>query len=86
MARREDVPIARVPFGRNPWQALMIYGWPASEMGMPSVEVRGDYESMNLMKPEIAEQLAEGLKLAARVARGEVLPTALDQFLAKRQS
>lgn len=86
MARREDVPVARVSFGRQPWQSLSIYGLPASEMGIPTVEVRGEYESLNLMKPETAERIAAGLMLAARVARGEVLPTPLDAFLEKRKA
>jgi len=86
MARREDVPAARVLFGKGPGQALSIHGFPASEMGIPTVECSGDLDGLRFMTPETAEQLADGLRLAARIARGEVLPTPLDQFLEKNKT
>lgn len=86
MARPEDVPVARVSLGQQTWQSISIYGWPASELGIPGVEVRGALEDITMIEPETADRLAAGLMLAARVARGEVLPTALDQFLEKRKA
>ncbi len=84
MARREDVPVAQVSFGRSSRDKLSLYGWPSAEMGVPTVELSMAIEGCGrFMSPETAEQLADALKLAARAARGEVSPTALDGFLAR---
>lgn len=78
------VPVAQVLFGKGLGQAISIYGLVAAELGIPTVGVTGALEDMQAMKPETAEQIAQGLLLAVRQARGEALPTPLDAFLAKR--
>ena len=83
---RNRVPAARVVFGRGLGQSIGIYGTTAAEIGIATVEVAGDLEGMGAMLPETAEKIAAGLMLAARVARGEVLPTPLDDFLSKRKA
>lgn len=85
MARsRQDVPVARVQISKRSDMAVSIHGFTAAEMGVPLVEMQGALEYLEHLTIEQAEKLAEGLLLAARVARGEALPTALDAFMAKR--
>jgi hypothetical protein len=84
VARREDVPVVRISLGKQPWQAVSVYAFTAAEMGVPLVEIKGAVDYLEHLKPEQAEKFAEGLLLAARVARGEELPTPLDAFLASR--
>ena len=86
MARREDVPVARVSLGKQPWQAVALHGFTAAEMIVPLVEITGALEDLQRLTIEQAEELANGLLLAARVARGEVIPKPLDAFLAKRKA
>lgn len=81
MARHEDVLVARVVLGPGAGMAVSVHGFTAAELGVPLVEISGAMESLHYLTIEQAEQLAEGLHLACRVARGERLPTALDQFL-----
>jgi len=77
------VPQARVSFRRDGLgQSVVIYG--TTDLGIPAVEVAGDLEGMSCMTPDQADRIADGLKLAARAARGEVLPTPLDEFLKRR--
>lgn len=84
MARREDVPLARVVLGPAAGMAVSIYGFTAAEMRVPLVEMTGALEDLNHLTVEQAEQLAAGLQLACRVARGEVVvPSHLDQFLVR---
>jgi hypothetical protein len=86
MARREDVPVMRLSLGRSSHQAVSVYAFTAAELGVPLVEIKGAVEYLEHLTTEQAEAFAAGLMLAARVARGEVLPTALDQFLEKRKA
>jgi len=83
---RNRVPVARVVLGQSLGMAVAIYAETAADIGVPLVEVVGALEHLQHLTPEQAEQFAEGLKLAARVARGEVLPTPLDEFLSKRRA
>lgn len=78
MGRRLDVPAAVIRTGRH--SNVSIYGDQAT-YGSQTVELIGDLEQLRCLRPEDAEKLADGLKLAARMARGEAIPTALDQFL-----
>lgn len=79
------VPAATVLLGKGPGQCVSIYGLPKAELGVPTVAVSGALEDMQFMMPETAEKIAEGLMLAVRQARGEVLPTPLDDLLARGQ-
>jgi len=81
MGRGLDVPIAVIRTGRD--HSVSVYG-DATSYGIPTVELTGDLERLRCMRPEDADQLADGLRLAARAARGEVLPTPLDEFLKRR--
>lgn len=86
MARR-DIPVRHIATGPGGLsRSVGIYGHTADKLGIPVVEIGGDLEGLQLIRPETAEQLAQALLLAARAARGEVLPTVLDEFLAKRQA
>lgn len=84
VARRTDVPVARVVLREGDGEWVSIYGFTAAELRVPLVEMTGALEDLRHLTIEQAEQLAAGLMLAARVARGELLPTALDHFLARR--
>jgi hypothetical protein len=86
MARREDVPVAQIVLGKFPGQVVAIHGFTAAEMIVPLVELTGALEDLQRLTIEQAETLANGLLLAARIARGEVLSTPLDEFLAKRKA
>jgi hypothetical protein len=81
MGRRLDVPVAVIRTGRD--HSVLVYG-DAASYGIPTVELTGDLERLRHMRPEDADQFADGLKLAARAARGEALPTPLDDFLKRR--
>lgn len=84
MARREDVPVARLVLGKT--AAISIHGFTAAEMRVPLVEIAGAVEYLHHLTVEQAEQFAAGLMLAARVARGEVVAEKpLDAFLEKRR-
>lgn len=85
MARREDVPVARLQMGKSPHLAVSVYAFTAAELGVPLVEI-GGCEHLRHLTIEQAEKLAEGLLLASRIARGEVLPTQLDRFLEGRNA
>lgn len=86
MARRQDVPVCSVTLGPGAGQRVNVYGFTAAEMRVPLVELAGALEHLQHLTVEQAEQFADGLKLAARVARGEVLPTPLDELLARRRA
>lgn len=83
---RNRVPAARVMFGKSTERSVGIYGSTAAELGIPAVEIAGDLDAMQTISPEKAEELADALRLAARVARGEIVATPLDDFLAKRRA
>lgn len=78
---RGRVPIARVQLGEPSHMAVSIYADTKESLGVPLVELAGAIEYLQHMTPEQAKQLADGLVLAVRAARGEVLPTPLDEFL-----
>jgi hypothetical protein len=80
MTRRTDVPAAIIDLGNH--TKLWIYGDQAT-YGIPTVELTG-IDALNCMRPEDAERIADALKLAARLARGEQVPTQLDEFLSRR--
>jgi hypothetical protein len=80
MGRGLDVPAAVMSTGRN--HNVQIYG-DATAYGIPTVELTGDLEQLRCMLPEDADKLADGLRLAARMARGERIVTALDEFLGR---
>lgn len=86
--RREDVPVASIVLreAMGLKLAVRIHGFTAAEMGVPLVEIAGPLEDMQRLTIEQAEKIAAGLLLAARVARGEKLPTALDAFLQRREA
>lgn len=79
--RRQDAPAAIVDFGGD--SKLWIFGDVAT-YGVPTVELQGVMlDQVRCMRPEDADRFADGLKLAARLARGETVPTPLDEFLSK---
>ncbi len=84
---RKDLPAARIRLGNGAGQAVGVYGHTAAELGVPTVELAGDLEGLQYLKPETAERLAEALQLGARLARGETMPTttALDVLLESRK-
>lgn len=87
MARREDVPIFRLKIGRGEALSVDVHGFTAAEMGVPLVEIAGGREYLQHLTVDQADQFADGLKLAARVARGEVVaPRPLDDFLERRKA
>jgi hypothetical protein len=53
--------------------------------GIATVELTGSIEDLTHMLPDSADRLADALRLAARMARGEQIPTALDGLLARRK-
>ena len=69
---RKDLPAALIRIGPGAGQSVGVYGH--TELGVPTVELAGDLEGLQYLKPETAERLAEVLQLAARLARGEALP------------
>lgn len=85
MKPRRDVPAAIVDMGGD--KKFHVWG-DYSTYGIPTVEVLGTGFDVPLscMRPEDADRFADALKLAARLARGEVIPTELDKFMSKRGS
>lgn len=84
MAFRKDVPVLRLELGsHNICHALNFYGFTAEEIGMPLVEITGPGVQFNLTI-EQAQKFAEGMAAAIRRARGEVMPTVLDEFMKRR--
>jgi len=76
---RDLVPQARISFrGDDASRSVGIYG--TTDLGIPAVEIAGDLEGMSRMTPDQADKIAEGLRLAARAARGEVSPKPPDEF------
>lgn len=85
MARREDVPLARIVLGPQPGQAVSVHAFTAAEMRVPLVELAGALEDLQHLTTAQAEQLGGALLLAARIARGETPPpTLFKQFMEKR--
>lgn len=84
MGRRTDLPAAIVDFGGG--TKVWVFGDRAS-YGISTVEmqVQGFLGPLNCMRPEDADRLGDALKLAARMARGDEVPTALDQFMQQRR-
>jgi hypothetical protein len=81
----KPLPVARVQTGKSLLRSVAVYGHAkGGELGIATIELSGDLEGLQCMLPETAEQLADALRLAARQARGEQIPTALDDFLARR--
>jgi hypothetical protein len=80
---RKELPAACVRLGPGAGQSVGVYGHTTAVLGVPTVELAGDLEGLQYLKPETAERLAEALKLAAQLARGEAVPTALDRLLDK---
>ena len=85
MARRTDVPAARVVLGQSPGCAVSIFGFANTEYRVPLVELSGTIENMQHLTIQQAEDIAAGLLKAVRLARGETIPTALDAFLQTRK-
>lgn len=72
MKQGENVPAtAQVIFGRGPNQVAHISGFTAAEFGIPTVTVGGCLDGLEHMTPARADEFADGLKAAARLARGE---------------
>lgn len=72
MFMRKDEPfkVASVAFGTHPGQAVGVYAFPASEMGIPTVGLGNHLdELLSHMTPEMAEELAAALVKAASAAR-----------------
>lgn len=65
-----DSPAARVLLGRDAGNGVSFYAWTSEEMGVPTVEIRGNLEGLAHMKPETAEAIANALLAAAVKARG----------------
>jgi hypothetical protein len=87
MARREYVPVFRLKIGRGEGLFVDVHGFTAAEMSVPLVEIAGARDYLQHLTVDQAEQLADGLKLAARVARGEaVAPSPLNEFLERRKA
>jgi hypothetical protein len=87
MARREDVPVLRLKLGNGAGQVVDVHGFPACVYGIPLVQISGGLEYLEHLTIEQAEQLANGLMIAARMARGiQPPPSALEEFLSKRAS
>lgn len=81
MGRRHDVPAGVLKTGRD--ASVLIYG-DAATYGIPTVELAGDLDQLRCLLPEDADRLAAALTRAAKMARGEHVPIALDEFLARR--
>ena len=82
---RKDLPAALIRIGPGAGQSVGVYGHTAAAFGVPTIELAGDIEGLRYLQPETAERLAEALKLAARLGRGEAVPTALDRLLDKQK-
>lgn len=85
MPLRTDMPTARVSLGPHQDQAITFYGHAkGGSLGIATVELAGcSLESAHFMTPETADKFADALKLAVRAARGDAIPTALDELIAK---
>ena len=82
MSHRSILPAAIVDFGGC--HKISVYGH-TDVLGIPTVEINGGGMDCYL-RPVDADRLAAALTLAARIARGEKVPTALDELLAKGKS
>jgi hypothetical protein len=84
MARREDVPVARIELGRS-CQAIAVHAFTAAELGVPLVEITGAREALQHLTIEQAVAFGNALLLAARIAAGETPPpTLFERFIGKR--
>ncbi|UGY23222.1 hypothetical protein HU675_0035485 [Bradyrhizobium septentrionale] len=72
-----------MPASAAPGQGVSVHGETAIEIGTPLVELRGALEYLQHLTPDQADEFAAGLQLAARKARGEPVPSPLDQLLAR---
>lgn len=87
MTLNDHIAVASLVLGKGPGMVVYIHGHPAAVLGVPLVEIAGPgREHLQHLTIKQAEELAAGLLLAARVARGEVLPTMLDRLLGKRKA
>lgn len=67
----ENTVTAQIILGRGANQVVQIAGLTEADIGTPTVAVCGYLDGLEHMTPERAEEFAEGLKAAARLARGE---------------
>jgi hypothetical protein len=51
---------------------ISVYAAAREEYGMPAVWLRGDFDGPGALRPSTAEKLAEAIKRAAGIARGEI--------------
>lgn len=70
--------------GRASYDRVDVFGETDAELGVPLVELAGRVEQLRHLTIGQALQLSAALELAARHARGEHVPTALEEFIAKR--
>ena len=86
MTQKTWIPVANIVLHERLGHSITIIGDPTYELGQPLVEIKGgslDYD-LRKLTPDKAEEIAAALILAARIARGEPVPTALDKFLNSR--
>lgn len=74
MFMRKDEPfkVARVAFGHGGGQAIGVYAYTADEIGTATVGLGNFLDLLEHMTPKTADELAEALKKAAAVARGDI--------------
>jgi hypothetical protein len=51
---------------------ISVYASAAKENGQSAVWLRGDFDGPAALGPKVAKRLAEAIKHAARIARGEI--------------
>ena len=85
MTPKTWIPVANIVLHERLGNSITIIGDPTRELGQPLVEIKGTIDhNLRHLTPDKAEEIAAALILAARIARGEPVPTALDRFLEKK--
>lgn len=67
----QSYKVATVYFGKAHWLAVYAYR-EGDPYGCQTVGVSHDRDLLNEMRPEDADHVADALKLAAQVARGQI--------------
>jgi hypothetical protein len=73
--REEDFKVATIeicPNSGGQGGFISVYASATKENGQSAVWLRGDFDGPAALGPKVAERLAETIKRAARVARGEI--------------
>jgi hypothetical protein len=73
--REEDFKVATIEIWPNSGGQggfILVFASMTKETGQSAVWLRGDFDGPGVLDPKVADRLAEAIKHAARIARGEI--------------